>query len=144
MAIDKDRLIGIDYAAIAKRGAKNLMELAEKNGIERERRIIREAQYTEVPDLDVLVFEERHNPPLWRMETIHEGPNFMGIVKVWDRHERFLEAELRVRLASLFLRHGCAETMADARKMVAKMRIKRRGVIRLKDSQTRERSEANE
>jgi hypothetical protein len=126
-------LIGIDFARIVREGAKEMHRQGEESLIKRERDA--KHAYEQLPEIGVLVFQERSNPPLWRMETVKEGPNGMGIVKVWDPAPAFLQAEMRVKLAGVFEVYDVCETSAEARRVAGSIRIREMGTIRLKDSE---------
>jgi hypothetical protein len=130
-------LVGIDFQQIVQRGASEMMRQGHDSAEKRER-AKRQYTYTDAPELAVLIFQERYDPPLWRMETLKPGPNGMGIVKVWDPNPAFLEAELRNVLAGKLEVYGVCANSEDARWSAANIKIREMGTVRLRDSQTRE------
>ena len=94
----RPNLIGVDFAQVLRKGAKDLMERAIKAGEKREREAA-VYKYDTTQEIAVMVFEQRSNPPLWRMETLTELPYGIGTVTVYDETPRFLAAELRNVLA---------------------------------------------
>jgi hypothetical protein len=130
-------LVGIDFQQIVQRGAQEMMRQGHDSAEKRER-AKRQYTYTDAPELAVLIFQERYDPPLWRMETLKPGPNGMGIVKVWDANPAFLEAELRNVLAGKLEVYGVCANSEDARWSAANIKIREMGTVRLRDSQTRE------
>lgn len=125
-------LLGIDFASILRKGAANMLQIAEHA----EQRRVQEARkyrYDESPELQCLVFQERSD--LWRIETIQPGPGGMGIVTARDTCERFLLPELRALLIDKLVTYGVARDRNEARGMVHKMRISVADTIRLRDSE---------
>ena len=134
MKRNRTDLVGIDFQQIVQRGAREMMRQGHDSAEKRER-AKRQYAYTEAPELAVLTFQEQHDPPLWRMETLKPGPNGMGIVRVWDPNQAFLEAELRNKLAGLLEVHGVCANSDDARWSAANVKIRNMGTVRLKDSE---------
>lgn len=130
----RPELIGIDFARNLRAGAKDLMERAIKAGEKREREAAA-YKYNTTQEIAVMVFEQRSNPPLWRMETLTELPHGIGTVKVYDEVPRFLAAELRNVLAGKFELHGVCATPDEARHLACTVRIREMGTVRLKDSE---------
>lgn len=126
-------LVGIDFNQILKAGARNMLDQAMRG----EQTRMREAsvhRYDTTQELSVLVFEERSNPPLWRMETLGTLPNDLPTVKVWDPEPAFLQAEMRNKLGGLFLVYDVCATPEEARKLSCKIVIREMGTIRLRDA----------
>lgn len=130
----RNDLIGIDFERTLRAAAKEIWDSANKAADQLERKK-REYQYEQTHELEVMVFEERASPPLWRIETLRPGPNGMGIVTARDPEPRFLEAELRNVLAGKLEVYGAANNSAEARRMACKMVIRNLGTVRLKDSE---------
>jgi hypothetical protein len=134
--VHRPDLIGIDFARVLRAGAKDMIRQADEGRVRVERD--QRHEYETAPELCVLVFQERLEPPLWRMETVQPLEKGIGIVKVWDREPAFLMPELRNKLAGLFEVHDVAKTSVEARSIAASLNIREMGTIPLRDSQRRE------
>jgi hypothetical protein len=130
----KQRFYGIDLNAASRAGAKNMLEHAMQATREREIDGLRHKYDLDI-EIGVLVFQERSDPPMWRMETLGELQGGIPMVKVWDPEPAFLQAELRNVLGGKFLLYGVAATDAEARKLACKVRIREMGTIKPRDSE---------
>lgn len=129
----EERVRGIDFERVLRAAAKEMIV----DGEERLRRkeVDAKHEYKTVHEIDVMTFEERRNPPMWRIETLKEGPRGMGIVTARDPDERFLEAELRNVLRGKLFAHGVAQTNEEARKQACDAVFRNVGRVPLRDSE---------
>jgi hypothetical protein len=130
----RNDLLGFDFASHIRAAALEMHNEGQLSALKRQQ-AAREHVYTTVHELQCLVFEERADPPVWRIETIQPGPGTMGIVTARDACERFLLPELRNVLAGKLKVYGLAKDAAEARSMACKYTITVSDTIRLRDSE---------
>lgn len=125
-------LQGIDFERTLRAAAKEMLATEEDL---RKREIDAQAhEYKTVHEIDVMVFEERRNPAMWRIETLKPGPNSMGIVTARDPNPQYLEAELRHVLKGKFEVYGVAQNSAEARTMACDAVLRVVGRVPLRDA----------
>ncbi|HEX6239971.1 MAG TPA: hypothetical protein VFZ61_03720 [Polyangiales bacterium] len=134
MTRNKQHFYGVDLNAVARAGAKNMLEHAMQATREREVDGLKHV-YDLEREIAVLVFKERDDPPLWRMETLGELQGGIPMIKVYDPDPAMLKAELRNVLGGKFVLYGVARTDAEARRLSCKVRIREMGTILPKDSE---------
>lgn len=130
----RNDLLGFDFASHIRAAAREMHEEGQHAALKRQI-AARQHVYETKHELLCLVFEERANPPLWRIETIQPGPGGMGIVTARDPNPAFLKAELRMVLAGKLQVHGIAKDSAEARALACKYSVVVSDTIRLKDSE---------
>lgn len=110
-------------------------DLAEerKRGQERQRRALH--QYTTTPYLEVTVHQVRHNPPLWRMQTVRPVVEGGELVTVQEQDRTFLRSEMVLAVARELLKHGYAPDWETAKQRVLTLQVMEVGLIKLLDSE---------
>jgi hypothetical protein len=130
----RNDLIGWDFASHIRAAALEMHNEGALSALKRQQ-AAQQHVYEQQHELQCLVFQERVDPPMWRIETIQPGPGGMGIVTARDPNERFLKAELRMVLSGKLHVHCIAKTPAEARAMACKYVITVSDTIRLRDSE---------
>jgi hypothetical protein len=133
----RDDLLGWDFGAYIRAAAQEMIAGGPHAELRR-RQAAAEYRYDLQHEMMCLVFQERSDPPVWRIETLQPGPGGMGIVVARDADERFLVPELRTTLMHKLVVHGVAKDKAEARSMACKMRIVVADTLRLRNSERHE------